>query len=68
MTPEKKSALISLIFGILGYLLIIITSPKIFLIYLGIALFTPFIIYGIGLLLSPDARRKDKGQLPFRGW
>ncbi|AEH07019.1 hypothetical protein [Methanothermococcus okinawensis] len=67
MTPEKKSGVISLIIGLIGYVYLILCS-NIFLIYMGTALFTPFIIYGFGILLNPNTRRKDEGQLPFRGW
>ncbi|WP_292461193.1 hypothetical protein [Methanothermococcus sp.] len=68
MTPEKKSGIISLIIGLLGFVWIILYLKSAFLIYMGTALFTPFIVYGFGILLNPNTRRKDEGQIPFRGW
>ena len=68
MTPEKKSGIISLIIGLIGFIYIILCSKSVFLVYMCTALFTPFIVYGFGILLNPDTRRKDEGQIPFRGW
>jgi energy-converting hydrogenase A subunit I len=68
MTPEKKSGVISVIIGILGFIFLIVYSNNVFLTYMGTALSTPFIIYGVGMLLNPNTRRKEDGQIPFRGW
>ena len=68
MTPEKKSGIISLLIGIIGLLLIIFLSKSAFITYLGLALFFPFIVFGVGISLNPNTRRKKIGQLPFRGW
>ena len=68
MTPEKKSGVISLLIGLIGFVFLIIYSKSIFLTYMGTALFTPFIVYGVGMLLNPNTRRKEEGQIPFIGW
>ncbi|AXI24898.1 hypothetical protein CFE53_01460 [Methanofervidicoccus sp. A16] len=68
MTPERKSGILSLIVGILGFLYIILYPKNVLVIYLGTALFTPFILYGVGMMFIPKTRRKKEGLLPFRGW
>lgn len=68
MTPEKKSGIISLIIGIIGFTYIIFYSNNVLLIYLGTALFIPFMIYGIGMMLNPKTKRSEEGRIPFRGW
>ncbi|MBW9220952.1 hypothetical protein KKP91_01910 [Methanothermococcus sp. SCGC AD-155-M21] len=68
MTPEKKSGIISLIIGIIGFTYIIFYSNNVLLIYLGTALFTPFMVYGIGMMLNPKTKRREEGLIPFRGW
>ncbi len=68
MTPEKKSGFISLIIGFIGYIFLILCLKDVFIVYMGTALFTPFLIYGFGILINPNTRRKEEGQIPFRGW
>ncbi|HID47961.1 MAG TPA: hypothetical protein EYP47_04725 [Methanococcaceae archaeon] len=68
MTPERKSGIVALIVGVLGFLYIILYSGDPLVAYLGTALFTPFLLYGIGVMFIPKSRRKKEGLLPFRGW
>ncbi|HIQ32004.1 hypothetical protein KKP90_01940 [Methanothermococcus sp. SCGC AD-155-E23] len=68
MTPERKSGMLALIIGILGFLYILIFPKSVLVVYLGTALFTPFILYGIGIMFIPKTRRRKEGLLPFRGW
>lgn len=69
MTPEEKTGFISLLIGILGFILVITLNPEnVMLIYMATALLTPFLIYGVGISLNPKTRRKKIGRIPFRGW
>ncbi|MBP2143761.1 energy-converting hydrogenase A subunit I [Methanococcus voltae] len=68
LTPEFKSGIIALIIGIVGYLYIYLANLGDLFSYLGMAVSTPFLIYGIGILLNPSTKRKEMGKIPFRGW